>query len=301
MAGEYQWKVRTNERKWYKFGITMERLSDAIREKYSRGGGRGEDLDAAIAGLEARRVPEIDGYLLSPVSSTPSRIADVLQLGTRRCVDLADSTIREINLERVNSSCILARAVLETACLMLYLSHVTRHAVEDPAIADFEKLQKFAFDTLVGSGKKAKTFYFMEGHTVTNILTIMEKLDKDLETPFLGFYEGLSEHAHPNAHGMALTYASTHSACVTTYADQKPSRMSASSNLAINAFVTALQMAELANRWWDENRNAFILLAEKRIHDAGTWPKDIPYPIPRRSDGSFPTTIRNASSDPPTP
>ena len=77
--------------------------------------------------------------------------------------------------------------------------------------------------------------------------------------------------------------------------------MGASLNLAISAFVTALQMAELANRWWDENRNAFILLAEKRIHHAGTWPKDIPYPIPRRSDGAFPTTIRNASSDTPTP
>jgi hypothetical protein len=278
----------------------MERLSDVIRQKHARDN-RCEDIDAAIAALVARKVVEIDGYLLSPVSSTPSRIADVLQLGTRRCVDLAESTIREMNLERLNSSCILARAVLETGCLMLYLSHLVRHAASDPANADFEKLHGFAFDTLVGSGKKAKTFFFMEGHTVTNILTIMEKLDKDLETPFLGFYEGLSEHSHPNAHGMALTYVETHRACVTTYTDQKPGRVDASMSLAISALTSALQIADMANRHWDEDRNAFILLAEKRIHEAGTWPADIPYPIPRRSDGSFPTTIRNASADIPLP
>jgi hypothetical protein len=184
---------------------------------------------------------------------------------------------------------------------MLYLSHLVRHAASDPANADFEKLHGFAFDTLVGSGKKAKTFFFMEGHTVTNILTIMEKLDKDLETPFLGFYEGLSEHSHPNAHGMALTYVETHRACVTTYTDQKPGRVDASMSLAISALTSALQIADMANRHWDEDRNAFILLAEKRIHEAGTWPADIPYPIPRRSDGSFPTTIRNASADIPLP
>jgi hypothetical protein len=277
----------------------MERLSDTIRAKHARGN-RCEEIDAAIAALVARRVIEIDGYLLSPVSSTPSRIADVLQLGTRRRVDLAESTIREMNLERLNSTCILARAVLETGCLMLYLSHLVRHAVSDPASAEFDKLHGFAFDTLVGSGKKAKTFIFMEGHTVTNILTIMEKLDKDLETPFLGFYEGLSEPSHPNAHGMALTYVQTHKACVTTYTDQKPGRVDASMSLAISALTSARQIADMANRHWEEDRNAFILLAEKRIHEAGTWPTDIPYPIPRRTDGSFPTTIRDASSDAPT-
>ncbi|MPY87567.1 MAG: hypothetical protein GEU99_06575 [Luteitalea sp.] len=141
----------------------------------------------------------------------------------------------------------------------------------------------------------------MEGHTVTNILTIMEKLDKDLDTPFLGFYEGLSEHSHPNAHGMALTYIQTHKACVTTYTDQNLGRRDVSMSLAISALASALQIADTANRQCDEDRNAFILLAEKRIHEAGTWPADIPYPIPRRSDGSFPTTIRNESSDTPMP
>lgn len=278
----------------------METLSATIRQKHSRGN-RCEDIDSAIAALQARKVAEIDGYLLSPVSSIPSKAADLLQLGTRRSVDLAESAIREMNREALNSSCVLTRAVLETGCLMLYISQQVRHAVKDPAKADLDKLNTFMMDTLVGSGPKAKTFIFMEGHRVTNILTIMEKLDKELETPFLGFYEGLSEHSHPNAHGMALTYASTHKACVTTYTEQKESRTRVSLDMAISALATFLQIAEMANRQWDEDRQAFILLQEKNIHEAGTWPKDTPYPIPRRSDGTFPTAIRSASSDTPTP
>ena len=70
-------------------------------------------------------------------------------------------------------------------------------------------------------------------------------------------------------------------------------------DLAISALATSLQIAEMANRQWDEDRQAFILLQEKSIHEAGTWPKDTPYPIPRRSDGTFPTMIRNASSENP--
>ena len=276
----------------------METLSATIRQKHSRGD-RCKDIDLAIAELQARKIAEIDGYLLSPVSNIPSKVADLLQLGTRRSVDLAESAIREMNREALNSSCILTRAVLETGCLMLYISQQVRHAVKDPSKADFDRLNTFMMDTLVGSGPKAKTFIFMEGHRVTNILTIMEKLDKELKTPFLGFYEGLSEHSHPNAHGMALTYANTHAACVTTYTEQKESRTRVSLDMAINALVTSLQIAEMANRHWDEDRQAFIVLEEKRIHDVGSWPKDTPYPIPRRSDGTFPTMIRNASSENP--
>jgi hypothetical protein len=113
------------------------------------------------------------------------------------------------------------------------------------------------------------------------------------ETPFMGFYEGLSEHAHPNAHGMALTYAETHKACVTTYTDRKQTRVEVSLGLAISALASGLQIAEMANQHWDEDRLQFTLLAEKNIHDKGTWPKEVPYPIPRRTDGTFPTSVRS--------
>jgi hypothetical protein len=267
----------------------METLSATIRERHPQEDSC-DDIDTALRELAARKVPEIDGYLLSPVASLPSRVADLLQLGTRRTIDLAESAIRELNLQQVNSSCVLARAVLETCCLMLYVSEEIRQTVQEPYKADFDRLSKFAINMLVGSGQKAKTFYFMEGFVVTNILTIFEKLDKKLETPFIEFYEGLSEHAHPNAHGMALMYAQTHKVCVTTYTDRKESQATASLSLAIHALASALQIAEMANRHWKEDCLQFTLLAENDIHENGTWPKDIPYPIPRRSDGTFQTS-----------
>src|SRR5271169_4889020 len=172
----------------------METISATIRKRHAREGSC-DAIDTALGELVARKVPEIDGYLLSPVSSLPSKTADVLQLGTRRTIDLAESAIREINLEQVNGSCLLVRAVLETCCLMLYLSEQIRQTVQEPSKADFDRLNEFAANMLMGSGPKAKAFYFKEGFVVTNILTIIEKLDKKLETPFMGFYEGLSEHA----------------------------------------------------------------------------------------------------------
>ena len=79
----------------------METLSATLRQKHAAGN-RSDGIDAALGELAARKVPEIDGYLLSPVSSLPSKIADLLQLGTRRSIDLAESAIREMNLEQVN-------------------------------------------------------------------------------------------------------------------------------------------------------------------------------------------------------
>ena len=128
---------------------------------------------------------------------------------------------------------------------MLDVSLQVRRAVQDPAKAELNKLNTFMMNTLMGSGRKAKSFYFMEGYFVTNILTIMERLDKELETRFLGFYEGLSEHAHPNAHGMALTYVETHEAGVTTYTNQKRSRVDVSLGLAIGSLASALQIADM--------------------------------------------------------
>ena len=96
----------------------MERFSGAIRSAYEEHECP-PDIHEALGRLIERKVPEIDGYLLSPVSSLPSKVADVLQLGTRRTIDLTESSIREINREQVISSCLLVRGVLETACLRL--------------------------------------------------------------------------------------------------------------------------------------------------------------------------------------
>jgi hypothetical protein len=77
---------------------------------------------------------------------------------------------------------------------------------------------------------------------------------------------------------------------VTTYTDRKQSRVDVSLSLAISALASALKIAEMANEHWDQDWLQFSQLAENNIHEKGTWPKDMPYPIPRRSDGTLPTT-----------
>jgi hypothetical protein len=57
----------------------METLSAAIRQTHARASSC-DDIDTALAELAKKKVHEIDGYLLSPVSSLPSKIADLLQL-----------------------------------------------------------------------------------------------------------------------------------------------------------------------------------------------------------------------------
>ena len=162
-----------------------------------------------------------DRLLVSPVSSLPSKVADVLQLGTRRTIDLTESAIREINREQVISSCLLVRGALETACLMWDLTRrVTKNVRAGSHLTD---LNTKVTNTLLGSGKKAKTFKFFENHVAQNILTIIQRLDKELDAPFGGFYEGLSERAHPNAHGMVFVYAEAHKAGVTTFTDKNGS------------------------------------------------------------------------------
>ena len=265
----------------------MERFSEAIQSAY-------EEhecplcIHEVLGRLIERKVPEIDGYLLSPVSSLPSKVADVLQLGTRRTIDLTESSIREINREQVISSCLLVRGVLETACLMWDLTH--RMTKDVRAGSDLTDLNTKAANTLLGSGQKAKTFKFFGNHVVQNILTSVQRLDKELDAPFEGFYEGLSERAHPNAHGMVLVYAEAHKASVTTFTDKNGLNVKVSLSLALSALASSLDLVEKTLEEWEEVKRNLILLAEKQLHEKGSWPADVPYPIPRRSDGSFPTT-----------
>ena len=215
----------------------MERFSKAIQSAYEEN--ECPPIEEALGRLIERKVPEIDGYLLSPVSILPSKVADVLQLGTRRTIDLTESSIREINREQVISSCLLVRGVIETACLMWNLTRQVTKAVR--AGSDLTDLNTKAENTLLGSGPKAKTFKFFENHVVQNILTIIQRLDKELDAPYAGFYEGLSERAHPNALGMVLVYAETHKARVTTFTDKKGSRVKGPLSLSLSALTSSLR------------------------------------------------------------
>ena len=74
------------------------------------------------------------------------------------------------------------------------------------------------------------------------------------------------------------------------FTDKNGPRVKVSLSPALSALASSLDMVEKALEEWEEVKLDLILLAEKQLHEKGTWPTDVPYPIPRRSDGSFPTT-----------
>lgn len=135
----------------------------------------------------------------------------------------------------------------------------------------------------MGHGPKAKTFILAEEHVVQNILTIIQRLDKELEAPFGGFYEGLSEHAHPNYHGMMALYFDGHDGAISKFTDHREGRTKASLILAICALATSLDILVLVAEKRAELSDELAALSERRIHERGTWPADVEYPI-RRAD-----------------
>ena len=259
----------------------MERFSADIRLNHSEFDNPGQ-IEAALERLAAQKVASKDGFRMSPVSTLPAKMFEVMQCGVRRTVDLTDSAIREINGRNVVAACVLVRGVLETSCLLWDLIRRVEQIVEDGDVTDLEKLGKYVSDTLLGHGPKAKTFVLFEGHVVTNVLTIIERLDKQLDAPFMNFYEGLSEHAHPNAHGMVLLYTDRHHEGVTYFTERNERRAKASLILALGALATSLDVIEYALAQHLKLSERLAILAERGIYERRTWPDDTPYPINRR-------------------
>ena len=97
----------------------------------------------------------------------------------------------------------------------------------------------------------------------------------------MGFYEGLSEHAHPNYHGMMSPYFARQHAGVAHFVDGKDDRVEAATILVICALATALDFSELAYRTATGALIPLAVLAERREHEAGRWPAGTAFPVVR--------------------
>ena len=258
----------------------MESFSEEVKALY---GDRDEPakIETALLRLNALKVDSSDGLALSPVSKLPSKLFDLVQFGVRRGIELGEAAVRESNRLNVSSSSVLVRGVLETACLLYDTIRKVEAAVEKGDADAADSLNKWLENALLGHGPKAKTFILAEQYVVQNILTIIQRLDKELEGPFEGFYEGLSEHAHPNYHGMMGLYCDGHDGAISKFADHRDGRTRASLVLVICAFATSLDVLELVAKKRAELSDELAALSERKIHELGNWPPDVDYPIRR--------------------
>ena len=90
----------------------------------------------------------------------------------------------------------------------------------------------------------------------------------------MNFYEGLSEHAHPNAHGMVLLYTDRHHEGVTYFTERNDRRAKASLILALGALATSLDVIEYALAQHLKLSERLAILAERGIYERGTWPDE---------------------------
>jgi len=239
-------------------------------------------IEERLERLNALKVDSSDGLALSPVSQLPSKLFDLVQFGIRREVELAEAAIRELNRLNVSSSSTLVRGVLGTTCLLYDTIRKVESAVAQGDSNSADDLDKWLTKTLLGHGPKATTFIVAEEYVVQNILTIMQRLDKELDAPFGRFYEGLSEHAHPNYHGMMAQYFDGHDGAISMFTDHRRGRTKASVLLlAMVALATSLEILVHVAEKRAELSDQLATLSERRIHDRGTWPADVEYPVQR--------------------
>ena len=236
-----------------------------------------DEIQDRLSFLIAARTPEMDGYLLSPASTLPSRVGEIAHLGVYRVVELAESAIREMNRRRAVSSCLLVRGAFETACLVYELMRRVEEFTEGNDSTKIGPLDDFVNNTLLGS--KSKEFFLFEEFTSVNVLTHIQKLSKTLDVPLEGYYDRLSEYCHPNSHGMIGLYAIRHNACVAQFAELNDKAERGAMTWCVNALAVALGLMEEGLKQWLKASDKLAVLAEKHIFDRGSWPKDTPYPV----------------------
>ena len=238
-------------------------------------------VEETLAKLQGWLVTSIDGRALSPVSKLPAKLFDLLQVGLRRTIELAEAAVREMNGGNVVVSYVLVRATFETACLMLDASRLAKKTVAKNDIALLNDVDKFLMDVLVGF--KSKGWGFSEEYIARNVLTIIQRLSKELDIELMWYYEGLCEYAHPNYFGMLGTYQTPPppGEFVVQFGSPSEERLQISMKMVIGALAMGLEMMALALTNQDEVMPAFVDLCERDIHQGGTWPKGLEYPIKR--------------------
>jgi len=140
-------------------------------------------IEETLGKLTGWLAPSMDGRALSPVSKLPAKLFDLEQVGLRRVMELAEASVREMNRGNVIVSYVLVRAALETSCLMLDASRLAIKTVKKNEVAALNDVDKFLMDVLVGF--KSKEWGFSEEYIARNVLTIIQRLSKELEIDLL--------------------------------------------------------------------------------------------------------------------
>lgn len=183
--------------------VAMEHFDESIKIEFPENN-TPNDIEAALDTMHKLKIQECDGIGLSPVSKVPAQMLILTQVGLRRTSELTEAAIREINGRNLVTTALLSRGTLETSCLLWDVMRNVSKVVESNDTARLKDFHTLMSKSLFGG--KAKDVRISEEIEARNVITIIENLSKKLDVPLMGFFERLSEFAHPNYHGMMATY-----------------------------------------------------------------------------------------------
>jgi hypothetical protein len=198
----------------------------------------------------------VDGISPEEAADTPkvARKAKVLyQCMVRRVLDAADGTALGWNGGNLLTSITMARSLVETVAALNDLSDKLSDALGRESLDEVDAIlmaRLFAWRT--------NPIVITEIPSSTNVLTLIDRLDRWLkrvvapEASVRGFYEGVSEFAHPNYLGITLIYSHTDNATgAVSFGATKETRTDVYAD--IRSALGLVGFAEIAVRWLEDH------------------------------------------------
>ena len=236
-------------------------------------------LEGQLVNLEARKIAELDGFLLSPASMLPAAVLDLVQCGLRRTLAVVDVSIREINEQHPITACVLVRAAFETACLINDLAVKTMNLAESK---DTAELPEFELHVKRAAGGGRFGGIQSVGVRRLRIGKVIDRVSFELGGIPKRNYNLLSEFAHPNYPGMLAAYKEVgKKGCVTTFTECECDIRHQIVGIAVGSLFATSEVFDLAFKALVPSLKEFVMLCERWNHERGKWPTDLPFPIPR--------------------
>ncbi len=140
-----------------------------------------------------------------PTHKCPGKMFSLLQAGLRRNLELSSAFIDAFNAHLCLPTFVLSRAILETGCLVFDAWERLEHAVEaggrDELLAFDDHIMRAILGTRTSIDGSEPDEY-----SAPNILSIIDRLERNGISHLRDHYDFMSEYVHPNYPGLISAY-----------------------------------------------------------------------------------------------
>jgi len=203
------------------------------------------------------------------------KVVALLQAGLRRVLELTEGVVREVNAESFTPVFVLARASVETGCLLNDFSYRAARLAEAHDRAAIEGFDERVMKALLG-GRSAEWKPGPDAPEALHVLTVIDNVTKR-HPKLRSMYHLLSEFAHPNYDGMIGAYQRP-GGDQAVFEDHPASARQDAVNLTVGGAALALLLTKSAIDAYAAQHEAFVRLCEDNVYSRGDWPIGVPYP-----------------------